>query len=248
MNLDFKSRLKLLGKEILDFFYSRECLNSGAILRSESDYRYLSDQSINEMIWAKDPACLMCGYPFAGEVQGQRVCPKCKDSKFVFLSGKTAFVLKGPGKKLVHEFKYHKGFHLLPDIVKLVKRMPGYIEFLEDAILVPVPLHRSKMRRRGFNQSFLLAESFAKEARGAKVVELLKRVKKTATQTYLGRDLRQKNVKNAFALSSKAVINGALRYVIIDDVFTTGATLNACANVLKENGAKNIHILTLGHG
>lgn len=248
MNLDFSRRLKLLGREVLDLFYSRECLDSGIVLGSGSDYRYLSEKTVSEIYWAKDPACLMCGYPFAGEVQGKRVCPKCKEAKFVFLSGKTAFVLKGPGKKIVHELKYHKGFHLLPDIIKLVKTLPGYIEFLEDAILVPVPLHKSKLRKRGFNQSYLLAEHLAKEVRGSRVIEVLERVKKTVTQTYLGKEMRQKNVKNAFALYPKVVINKSLRYIIIDDVFTTGATLNACATVLKENGATNIHILTLGHG
>lgn len=247
MALSFK-RLKLFGREILDLFYSRDCLNSGEKLGSRSQYRYLSDKSVSEIYWAKSPACMTCGYPFAGEVRGERMCPDCRESKFIFTSGKTAFILKGPGKKLVHEFKYHRGFHLLPDIMKLVRQVPGFINYVEGAILVPVPLHRSKLRKRGFNQSLLFAEGLAKEAAGAKVMELLRRVKATTTQTYLGKELRQKNVKNAFALSPKAVINGSLRYIIIDDVFTTGATLNACAAVLKKNGANNINILTLGHG
>lgn len=245
---NFIHRLKLLGREILDLFYSRECLDSGVALHSNSQYRYLSDKSVSEIHWAKGPSCLTCGYPYSGEVKGERMCPQCKENKFHFLSGKTAFILKGPAKKLVHEFKYNKGFHLLPDIMNLVKQVPGYIEYLEGAVLIPVPLHRSKLRKRGFNQSLLFAKALASEVVGAQVLELLKRVKATETQTYLGKELRQKNVKNAFALSPKAVINNSLKYIIIDDVFTTGATLNACAAVLKKNGAKNIHILTLGHG
>lgn len=246
--MNFKNQLQCLGRAFLDLFYPRDCLISGIALKHKSQYRYLSDKSVSEIHWAKSPACKTCGIPFFGEVSGDRMCPHCKDSKFIISSGKTAFILKGPGKKLIHEFKYHKGFHLLPDIIKLVMQVPGYIEFLEGAILVPVPLHKSKLRKRGFNQSLVFAEGLAKETIGAQVVELLKRVKATSTQTYLGKALRQKNVKNAFALSPKAVINKSSRYIIIDDVFTTGATLNACAEVLRKNGANNIDILTLGHG
>lgn len=241
-------QLKILGREILDLFYPRNCLSTGNPLHSESAYRYLSEISVCEMQWVHEPACLTCGFPFFGLVQGNRICANCKELEPIFLSGKTAFMLKGPVRKLIHELKYHSGLHLLPDIVKLVRQVPGYIDFLEDAILVPVPLHRSKLKKRGFNQSLLIARCLAKEARGARVVELLKRVKSTKSQTYLGRSERTKNVKNAFALSSKTAINESLRYIIIDDVFTTGATLNACARVLKKNGASNINVLTLGHG
>lgn len=241
-------RLRAFAREFLDLFYPRDCLNTGAALSPYSEYRYLSDQCVAQIYWAKDPACSTCGYPYSGEVQGKRVCPSCTDLKPVFSSGKTAFMLKGPGKKLIHELKYHSGFHLFPDIVNLVKQVPGYLDYLNGAILVPVPLHSSKLRKRGFNQSLLLAQYLAKEAKGAQVLELLKRIKSTHTQTYLGRQERQKNVKNAFALSSKTAINGNLRYIVIDDVFTTGATLNECARTLKMNGASNINILTLGHG
>lgn len=244
----FPFQLKLLGREILDLFYPRECLNTGDPLRGENLYRYLSEASIKEIQWTKGPACLSCGLPFSGMVLGNRMCPKCKELEPVFSSGKTAFMLKGPARRLIHELKYHKGLHLLPDIISLAKSIPGYIPFMENAILVPVPLHKSKLKKRGFNQSLLLAQHLAKEAPGARVLELLKRVKSTKSQTYLGREERTKNVKNAFALSSKTGINGSLRYVIIDDVFTTGATLNECAIILKKNGANNINVLTLGHG
>lgn len=248
MDSGLQCQLKLLAREILDLFYPRNCLHTGSPLRGENKYRYLSEASINEIQWAKDPSCLTCGFPFAGELEGNRICANCKDLNPLFSSGKTAFMLKGPARKLIHELKYHKGLHLLPDIIQLVKPLPGYINYLENAILVPVPLHKNKLKIRGFNQSLLLAQYLAKETRGSKVIELLKRVKSTKSQTYLGREERTKNVKNAFALSSKNAINGSLRYIIIDDVFTTGATLNACASILKKNGANNINILTLGHG
>lgn len=248
MKVAINTRLKLLGREILDLFYPRDCLSTGIALQSESTYRYLSEKSIHDIHWAKGPTCTTCGFPFAGAVEGNRICPNCQKLQPVFSSGKTAFMLKGTGKKLIHELKYHSGFHLLPDLIRLVSQIPGYIDYIENAILVPVPLHKNKLKKRGFNQSFLLAKYLAKQSSNAKVLELLKRTQATQSQTYLGREKRIKNVKNAFALSPKTVINGNLRYIIVDDVFTTGATLNACANVLKKNGANNINILTFGHG
>lgn len=248
INDNFKYQLKLLARSILDIFYPRDCLDSGVTLTPESSYRYLSNKSIKEIYWVKGPSCLTCGYPFSGQLIGTRICPSCRDLEPIFSSGKTAFILKGVSKKIIHEFKYHKGLHLLPDLIHLVKQVPGYIDYLENAILVPVPLHRSKLNKRGYNQSLILATLLAKQTRGTIVIELLKRIRATLSQTSLDRQQRQQNVKNAFALSGKAVINGKSRYIIIDDVFTTGATLNACAAVLKKNGANNINILTLGHG
>ena len=248
MNVLNKNRLKLLAREVLDLFYPRDCLHSGEKLPSDSHYRYFSENSIHEIQFVKGPSCYTCGGPFSGEVIGDRICPSCKDLKPKFSQGKTAFMLKGAGRKLIHELKYHEGFHMWLDVAKLISQVPGYLEFIEGAVLVPVPLHWSKLRQRGFNQSLLLAKCLAQNASEARVGNILTRIKSTQTQTYLSKDERRKNVRNAFSLARKTAINTSLRYIIIDDVFTTGATLNACATVLKKNGAKQIDIVTLGHG
>jgi len=112
-----------------------------------------------------------------------------------------------------------------------------------------VPLHPRKLRERRYNQSLLLAECGERVAAGRAVVgELLRRVVDTESQTHYDRAARQKNLKNAFALASGASINPAQRYLLVDDVFTTGSTLNACAAVLRRAGALNLDVVTLGHG
>ena len=158
-------------------------------------------------------------------------------------------LLKGPGRSLVHALKYHRALHVLEDIVALIRATPGIADYLRGAVLVPVPLHSRKERERGYNQSRLLAESFAAAAcAGARVEAPLRRVVDTPTQTALDRRTRQANLKNAFALRNGAAINPGERYVLIDDVFTTGSTLNACATKLRRAGCLNLDIVTFGHG
>jgi ComF family protein len=131
----------------------------------------------------------------------------------------------------------------------LIRATPGMVDYVRGAVLVPVPLHPRKEREREYNQSWLLAQLFA--AAGGpetRVAAPLRRVVDTPTQTALDRQTRQANLKNAFALREGADINAAERYVLIDDVFTTGSTLNACATVLRRAGALNLDVVTFGHG
>jgi ComF family protein len=120
---------------------------------------------------------------------------------------------------------------------------------LRGATLVPVPLHPRKERERGYNQGRELALTVAKRLGGTTTVaELLARIVDTQTQTNLDREQRRANLKNAFALAPRAPINPNLRYVLIDDVFTTGSTLNACAAVLRRAGCLTVDVCTFGHG
>ena len=126
--------------------------------------------------------------------------------------------------------------------------MSGLREYIDSATLVPVPLHRRKLRERGFNQSRILADLFAEAGGGLPVEELLQRVVDTQSQTLLNLNARRRNVKNAFALSENVLLRKDQTYILVDDVFTSGSTLNACSAVLRQAGAHCIKVLTLGHG
>jgi ComF family protein len=138
---------------------------------------------------------------------------------------------------------------VLEDMAVLIRETPGLPDYVRGAVLVPVPLHPRKERERQYNQSRLLAQLFAAAGGpGTRVAEPLRRIVDTPTQTALDRKTRQANLKNAFALRKGAGINPADRYVLIDDVFTTGSTLNACALVLRRAGGVNLDVVTFGHG
>jgi ComF family protein len=123
------------------------------------------------------------------------------------------------------------------------------VELARGAVVVPVPLHPRKERERGYNQTALLAEILVRVAGGgARVEPLLRRVVDTATQTAFDRRSRMANLKNAFALARGASLNPDQHYLLVDDVFTTGSTLNSCALALRRAGGLNLDVVTFGHG
>jgi ComF family protein len=150
---------------------------------------------------------------------------------------------------MIHELKYHSGFYVLQDAAAMVAQSPHYQSYIDDSILVPVPLHPTKQRERGYNQSEKIADMLSTATQGrSKVENLLIRRAYTQTQTRLNREQRHQNVKNAFALAPDTVVIPDHQYIIVDDVFTTGSTLNACARVLHDAGANRLKVVTLGHG
>lgn len=178
-----------------------------------------------------------------------RVCPHCAELAPAFGTGCTAVLLRGPARSLLVEFKYHGGRHLLRDLEEIFRRSPGVLAHVRGGVLVPVPLHPRKERERGYNQSELLAAALARAAGGGtRVGRVLRRTVDTPTQTAFDRRDRQANLKNAFALRRRPGLNPSLRHILVDDVFTTGSTLNGCARVLRRAGCLNLDVVTFGHG
>jgi ComF family protein len=197
----------------------------------------------------RPPHCATCGHPFFGEVGEARRCVKCDGLEPAYGEGRTAVLFKGPARALVIELKYHRGLHVLEDIAEIFRRSPHVLELARGATIVPVPLHARKLRERGYNQAKLLAETLAAVAGdGAAVQELLVRDVDTQTQTAFDRRTRMGNLKNAFALARGADLNPAPHYLLVDDVFTTGSTLNSCARTLRRAGALKLDVVTFGHG
>ncbi|MEM7790727.1 MAG: double zinc ribbon domain-containing protein [Verrucomicrobiota bacterium] len=230
-----------------DLVFARSCLHcSGRI--EKGNLQFICRDCHKQIFFAQPPACTTCGHPFAGMLAGPQTCSHCAELSPVFDEGKTLFLAKGPARSIIHEIKYHSGFYALSDLQRMVTQCPHYLEYLEDSVLIPVPLHPTKQRERGYNQSEKIARMLAKVASGALVRELLIRSRFTQTQTRLSRAERNKNVKNAFALAADAVVIRDLNYILVDDVFTTGSTLNACATVLRDAGVTRLKVATIGHG
>lgn len=180
------------------------------------------------------PSCRRCGAPTAFETF---VCEECKGVDFGFESAQAPLMYEGVGKEIVHALKY-KGY------TRVVDRLttPLVLEVVEgrfDAV-VPVPLHRSRLRRRGFNQARLMAKSLAEEMRSI-LSDTLEVVRSTRDQVELSGAGRRANVKGAFG--AKGCIGG--RVLLVDDVFTTGATMSECAETLVRAGAAEVHAVSL---
>jgi ComF family protein len=229
--------------------HCRELVGSGPL--AARAFQHLCSRCAAQLEFVQAPHCSTCGHPYYGVVaeDTERMCPHCEGLAPAFHEGRTAVLFKGPARALVIELKYHQGLHVLADMCEIFRRSSRVLEKARDAVLVPVPLHPRKQRHRGYNQSALLAEQLALAAgEGTRVEQLLRRTADTATQTAFDRRTRQLNLKNAFALARGAAINPTLHYILVDDVFTTGSTLNSCALVLRRAGCLNLDVVTFGHG
>lgn len=240
--------LRQACRDALDIVFPRSCVHCSRLV-GEGWLRHLCRSCTALLRIVQEPHCTTCGHPFDGVMAGNRMCPHCATLVPAFDEGKTAVVAKGPARSLIHALKYHQGLHVLEDLESIMAAVPGYADYLRGAVLVPVPLHPRKLREREYNQSLLLARAAVAATGGeAGVAEVLARVVDTVSQTRFDRETRRTNLKNAFALAKGARINPALRYVLYDDVFTTGSTLNACAAVLRRAGALKLDVATFGHG
>jgi ComF family protein len=234
-------------RALRDVWFPPVCAHCRALV-DPARRRHLCEPCARRVLRVTGAHCTTCGYPFFGDPAGAHVCEHCFELVPQFREGRTAVLLRGPARTLVLDLKYHGALHLAEEIGLIVRETAGFPEYLRGATLVPVPLHPRKHRERGYNQSQLLAETFARAAGGGtRVVELLRRVVDTPTQTRLDRRTRQENLKDAFE-AARERLDPTERLVLVDDVFTTGATLNACAAVLRRAGAKAVDVATFGHG
>lgn len=240
--------LHTIGRALADVFFARVCVHCNEMVE-DSPYDFLCRSCSRDIFISAPPACSTCGYPFFGLLAGPKICPHCAELEPVFDQGKTLFLAKGPTRSMIHELKYHSGFYILKDAAKMIAEATYYQRYIDNSIFVPVPLHPAKERERGYNQSEKIACMLAETTdHRSKVENLLIRTEYTQTQTKLNREQRHRNVKNAFALAPDTVVIPNQQYILVDDVFTTGATLNACAQVLHNAGATQLKVVTLGHG
>ncbi|MBU1066149.1 ComF family protein [bacterium] len=148
-------------------------------------------------------------------------------------------------QKIIHGLKYSgyksSGVHL----GRLMAAQLPQDFLVKDTVLMPVPLHPLKKRERGYNQSMYIARGIAEISGNIIRDNVLNRVKNTVTQTHLDAHERHANMQNAFAVNRSCDLSGIYSIVLIDDVFTTGATMNAAATVLKSRGVASIRGLTV---
>ncbi len=154
-----------------------------------------------------------------------------------------------PVKKLIADAKFEKKKHAVKALQFFVEKGMEKLDLKDIDIVVPVPLHKSKIKQRGFNQSVLFFEDALKNS-GLEIWEVLRRVHETRPQFGLKFAERKKNIKGAFAVADKKhrrLVKGK-RVLLVDDIFTTGATFAECGKVLRDAGAKQIFGLVIASG
>ena len=187
------------------------------------------------------PLCDRCGDPLPSWRLVSiplACCPRCRRGRRLIDRARAIGAYDGALRAIVHALKYEGRRSLARPLGRLMRERGGDV-LAGAACAIPVPLHSSRRRHRGFNQAADLARHV-----GIPVVPALRRVRATATQTGLPAGRRHRNVREAFAATrAAATLTGAI-VVVIDDVSTTGATLESCARTLKESGVREVRALT----
>lgn len=190
------------------------------------------------------PLCPVCGIPFIGAGSNHR-CGACLARPPHFDAAVARFLYEGAIRNMIHSFKYNQQTHLrYPLALLALEGMNGIMTDHDPHLIVPVPLHRSRLRQRGFNQAVLLGKVLSRRLSIPLLPDTLARSRPTEPQIKLSAAERRLNVKGAFTVNRPGSVAGK-RILLLDDVMTTGSTMDECAKELKNAGAEAVIAVTI---
>ena len=231
-------------RAFFDFFFPPKCPLCGEDRESPSDERPCST-CLSQIKFFSSPRCPRCGIRFHSPAESDHLCSECLTEERYFTKARAVCLYEGPMVEAISRFKYGGVTRLaIPLGSFLAEYRDPEFPFSHFDLVLPVPLHPKRLRQRGFNQSLLLARYFSRKHAIPLNFTSLQRSRPTQPQTQLSGSERQTNVRGAFEVKRPEVV-AEKRALIIDDVFTTGATVRECAKVLLSAGAKQVDVLTL---
>ncbi len=241
---------KLLSRA-LDLLYPPACVLCRENL---ADGRALCDACDADLPRLAEPFCETCGEPFPGQIDGPFACPNCRGLKFAFEFARPATVRDERTLEMIHRLKYGREIHLAMDLGRLACESfsdPRLAPALAGKWpLVPVPLHRKRLQHRHFNQAEEISRVLSAHT-GLSVLKALQRTRHTGQQTALTRAQRMENLRGAFAITPagrRRIDENPAGAVLVDDVLTTGSTVDECAKTLRRAGFRQIFVVTVMRG
>jgi ComF family protein len=232
----FKTSLKA----ILDFFLPGFCLFCQDPLTPGAE-SLACPRCLGEIDLIPPPYCSCCGAPFRGAVGLEHLCQECLTNPPPFARARAVAFYEGRVLQAIHRLKYQRQLIYGKFLGQLLAASPSRQWVAAADLLVPVPLHPRRLRWRGFNQAVLLAQAFPDIPLGR---DILVRRRPTLPQLKLSPEERRTNVKGAFLVPEPAAVAGKT-VLLVDDVYTTGATAKECARALKRAGAGQVEVLTV---
>jgi ComF family protein len=221
--------LRLVGEGLLALLYPPHCAKCGM---DTATGVHLCAECAAQARKIEPPCCRQCSQPFDGAIDGDFTCSNCAGRSFHFDCAVTRYLSRGVVREFIHRFKYDHHYYLRHPLADWAAEA-----FDDERIsnqpfdaLVPVPLHSARFRERDFNQAQVLAELLARR-----------------TQTRLDREQRMENLRNAFRVRHASAVQGR-HLILVDDVFTTGSTVEECARVLRQAGAASVRVVTVARG
>lgn len=231
------TKISYIKDFILDLVFPKYCVGCN----KEGEWLCLNCH--DQIIYVKSPVCLYCGRltPIG------QLCTRCRARSFLTGVIIAAHYEDGPLKEAIHTFKYDGVIDLKYDLGSILTEAIRARKIKKDFLVIPVPLHKSRRAERGYNQAELLADIISMEFAYPILKNKLIRTKQKPPQITLSKIERLNNLKGIFSWKGENQLKNK-NIILVDDVFTTGSTLEECAKVLRLNGAKEIWGLVLAKG
>ncbi|MGQ9485074.1 MAG: ComF family protein [Desulfosoma sp.] len=203
-------------------------------------------ECLDAVPWILSPLCPSCGRPYdRTEAMPDHLCGECLQGHYRFDAARSAALYEGAVRRGILQLKFGGRLHWAPALGRLIAHHAPTRALLDQCdLLVPVPMHLRRVRRRGFNQAALVARFAARSCSRPVHLSLLRRTRFTRPQTRLSRAERLRNVRGAFEVVDERAVRGR-KVTVVDDVFTTGTTLSECADALKGAGAAWVGAVTV---
>lgn len=233
--------MKNILKKFVDFILPPRCLMCGKVISSDNS---LCSDCFSKINFISKPYCVHCGKPLTSVSEEELYCADCIAGKNCFRLCRSAVEYDTFSKKLILDFKFADHIENKYLLARWLFMAGEDIFQNQVDVIIPVPLHYSRLFKRKYNQSAVLAQELSKLSSIPADYKSLKKTKHTLPQIQCAGKQRAKNVRNAFDVVFPENIKGK-RILLIDDVYTTGATLAECAKALKKQGAKSIDALTV---
>jgi ComF family protein len=232
-------------RELAFFIYPPTCAGCEQPLPSDRSESFCPD-CLRTLELISEPYCPVCGLPHATEIPNSHLCGDCLAGVHYFDRARSTGSYRGSLREILHRFKYGGRISLARPLAHMLIAPGKHLAQLHKIDrIIPVPLHPRRLRQRGFNQASLLARRLGSALKISVDYASLKRSRWTEPQTGLSRRQRAANVRGAFRLKTVEQVRGK-GILLLDDVFTTGETVNQCVRVLKrDGGAREVVVLTV---
>jgi len=231
---------------MMDLLFPRHCEICVKSMNHKNQ-TYLCEICFNKIRFISSTACRGCAKVFPGAFPSIEnwICPGCLRAKRFYEACYAVSYYEGPIKELLQTFKFARAEYLAGTLREIfLKGMIGKVDWGNFDFVVPIPLHPRKLKERGFNQSFILAQT-VRDVTGLRILrDSIVRVKYSEGQTLQDKKARLENIRGSFKVHYPQKIKGK-EILLVDDVLTTGATIQECARLLKEAGAKTVTVVVL---
>ncbi len=248
MNKKKKTMVKNNQKKIRDILYKMLLLlypNRCPVCDRVLPDALICPQCVRKLKYISQPVCCSCGKPLESAVM--EYCADCTKTRHEYRQGRAVFSYQGPVRGILYRYKYSNRRDYTEFLASEAARLYGsWAGGLGISMVIPVPLSAERKRRRGYNQADLFARRFAALCGLPYHPQMLIRTRNTVPQKELSAIERKNNLKNAFKINENVV--NLKRILLIDDIYTTGSTIDAAALVLKQSGVKEIYYLCISIG